>query len=128
MRGDLTIRKVRTASGANAVQVVRYVGRKCVVVQHIGNAHDEKALQLLIADGRAFIEAQCVQGNLFSSVEPPNALVDLSKVQLQRVTHTYARKALLSCAKLCGLEFFPLLYRDLAVMRIIEPASKLHTI
>lgn len=44
------------------------------------------------------------------------------------VTHTYARRALLTCADLCGLGELPVLYRDLALMRIIEPASKLQTI
>lgn len=128
MRGDLTIRKVRTASGATAVQAVRYEGRRCVVVKHLGSAHDSDALRLLMADAQDYIETHCVQGHLFSATEPASSLVDLSKVQLIRVTHQYARKALLACANLCGLEFLPLLYRDLALMRIIEPASKLHTI
>jgi transposase len=44
------------------------------------------------------------------------------------VTHTYARRALLACADLCGLSDLPVLYRDLTLMRIIEPTSKLATI
>lgn len=128
MRGDLIIRKVRTASKATAVQVVRYEGRRCVVVKHLGSAHDNDTLSLLMDDARNFIETNSAQGRLFSTTESASTLVDLSQVQLVRITHHYARKALLACAKLCGLEFLPLLYRDLALMRIIEPASKLHTI
>jgi hypothetical protein len=41
MRGDLTVRKTRTASGATAVQVVRYEGRRCNLVKHMGSAHDD---------------------------------------------------------------------------------------
>ena len=59
---------------------------------------------------------------------PPSQLIDLSKAWLVGVTHTYARRALLACAQLCGLGDLPMLYRDLALMRIIEPTSKLHTI
>lgn len=45
-----------------------------------------------------------------------------------RITQLYARRALLACARVCGLEPLPMLYRDLALMRMIEPASKLQTI
>jgi hypothetical protein len=82
----------------------------------------------LMDDARNFVEANCAQGRLFSAEEPVSTLVDRSKVRLVRITHHYARKALLVCAKLCGLEFLPVLYRDMALMRIIEPASKLRTI
>ncbi len=35
MRGDLTIRKVRTGSGATAIQVVKYEKRKCKIVEGV---------------------------------------------------------------------------------------------
>jgi hypothetical protein len=40
MRGDLTVRKTKTASGATAVQVVRNVGKRREIVRHVGSAHD----------------------------------------------------------------------------------------
>ena len=45
-------RVVKTASNANAVQVVRYHQNKRVIMQHIGSAHSEQALNdlLLLAD------------------------------------------------------------------------------
>ena len=49
MRGDLTIRKTRTASGATAVQVVRNERRGRLVVKHIGSAHDEAECEALMA-------------------------------------------------------------------------------
>ena len=33
------VRKVRTASGAVAVQVMRKAGRRDVLVEHVGSAH-----------------------------------------------------------------------------------------
>src|SRR5690606_1164665 len=39
-----------------------------------------------------------------------------------------ARDILMACASRCGLGDLPELYRDLALMRIIEPTSKLRTI
>ena len=128
MRGDLTIRTTRTASGATAVQVVRYERGRCLLVKHIGSAHDAGTLEILLSDAEQYVQAHCAQPSLFAAMDVPGTLVDLSKVRLIRVTHTYARRALLACAHLCGLDDLPILYRDLALMRIIEPASKLHTI
>jgi transposase len=128
MRGDLTTRKTQTASGATAVQVVRYEGKRRIVVKHIGSAHDEDGLAILLSEAESYAEAHRVQPSLLTESENPSRLVDLSKLRLIGVTHTYARRALLACARLCGLEALPMLYRDLALMRIIEPASKLQTI
>ncbi len=49
MRGDLTIRKVRTAFGATAVQVVRNEGKKRAIIKHVGSAHSESECELLMA-------------------------------------------------------------------------------
>ena len=42
------IRKVRTASGARAVQVVHKQGRQVVGIEHIGSAHDDSQLAVLM--------------------------------------------------------------------------------
>jgi len=128
MRRDLRTRKTRTASGATAVQVVRYEGKRRTVVKHLGSAHDEDALAVLLSEAEHYIQSHDVQPSLFAASEPQSHLVDLSKLRLVSVTHTYARRALLACADLCGLGDLPVLYRDLALMRIIEPTSKLATI
>ena len=128
MRRDLRPRKTKTASGATAVQVVRYEGKRRTVVKHIGSARDEGALAVLLSEAEHYIQSHDAQPSLFNACEPQSQLVDLSKLRLVGVTHAYARRALLACADLCGLSELPVLYRDLALMRIIEPASKLQTI
>lgn len=128
MRGDLKIRKVPTKSGATSVQVVRYVGGSCHVLEHIGSAHDEKTLAVLLSAAELYVEDNCLQPSLFAAIEPSSQLVDLSKVEIVKVTHFYARRALLACARLCGLDALPVIFQDLALMRIIEPTSKLRTI
>lgn len=40
-------RRVRTASGATAVQIVHKRGRRVIGIDHIGSAHDEDRLALL---------------------------------------------------------------------------------
>ena len=127
-RGDLTIRKTRTASGATAVQVVRNEGRGRLVVKHIGSAHDEAECEALRARAERYAEAHRVQPSLFAEVSPAPLALDLSHVRLVGVTHQFAREALLACARRCGLGSLPGLYLDLALMRIIEPTSKRRTL
>ncbi|MEI8187182.1 MAG: hypothetical protein WCG19_10860 [Chlorobiaceae bacterium] len=50
MCGDLTIRTVRTASGATAVQVVQKEGKQRSFLKHIGSAYNEDELKLLMAE------------------------------------------------------------------------------
>ena len=47
------IRKVPTASGARAVQVVHKQGRQVVGIEHIGSAHDDAQLAVLMEVARA---------------------------------------------------------------------------
>lgn len=49
-------------------------------------------------------------------------------MHLSAVTHRFAYEALRNCSQECGLNWLPSLYQDLAIMRIIEPTSKLRTI
>ena len=126
MRGDLTIRKTKTASGATAVQVVRHEGKQRIVIKHIGSTRDQTQLAALIVQAEDYAEAHRVQPNLF--VQSPIESLDPTRTSLERVTHLFARDALLLCASRCGLGLLPALYQDLALMRIIEPASKLRTV
>ena len=41
------MRKVRTASGATAVQIVSKSGGVCWIVEHLGSAHDEPEPEVL---------------------------------------------------------------------------------
>ena len=104
MRGDLTIRKVKTASGATAVQVVRNEGKTRAIIKHVGSAHRES--DLLMAEAVKYAEAHRRQPSLFpetpSQTNSPQHL-DLSHAELVDVTHQFARTALFACARMCGL-------------------------
>jgi hypothetical protein len=126
MRGDLTIRTTRTASGAVAVQVVLNEGKKRRIIQHMGSAHDENTREALLKLAQAYVETHCVQPSLFAP--PAEDVLHLTQARLVSVTHRLARDALWACAERCGLHILPPLFVDLALMRIIEPASKLRTV
>jgi hypothetical protein len=46
------VRKVRTASGAVAVQIVTRRGRQVERIEHVGSAHGDAELALLVASAR----------------------------------------------------------------------------
>src|SRR5665647_710904 len=46
------MRKVRTSSGAVAVQVVTREGRRVVEIDHVGSAHTDAELELLVQAAR----------------------------------------------------------------------------
>ena len=65
------VRKVRTASGATAVQIVSKSGGVRRIVEHLGSAHDETELEALLEAGRQKIAAWQGQGLLdLESLEP----------------------------------------------------------
>jgi transposase len=127
MRGDLTIRKVRTGSGAIAVQIVKYVKRKRVVVRHIGSANTDDELTVLWQEAEIIREQLCAQPSLFAKIEQ-KPILHAEHLTLQSVTHQFAFSFLRKCFLACGLGFLDLLFQDLALMRIVEPASKLRTL
>jgi hypothetical protein len=62
------LRKVKTASGATAVQIARRANRRDVVVEHLGSAHTDAELAALMQIGRRKIEEG--QGVLDLGLEP----------------------------------------------------------
>jgi len=128
MQGNLRIRKVRTASGATAVQVIRYKCGKRIVIQHIGSAHTDEELAVLYREAEIACEQLSAQLSFFSIIEKPQKLLHEKHLRLSSVTHCFAHTVLRNYVQICGLNFLHPLYQDLAIMRIIEPASKLRTI
>ncbi len=49
------IRRVSTASGATAVQIAQYVGGRQRIVKHVGSAHTEAELGVLLAKARELL-------------------------------------------------------------------------
>jgi hypothetical protein len=122
----LSVRKVKTASGAIAVQVVQYEGHRCKIVKHIGSSKEEAELRLLIQKAREWISTQTGQSSLFSEQRQKILFVDRGECIGVRLA--FAREFLLQCAHQCGLAGLSALLMDLAIMRLIEPASKLRSV
>lgn len=122
-----SVRKVTTGSGAVAVQVVRYDARKVVVMKHLGSTHLPEELPALIARANAWIAETSEQQVLFPQKTP--RMLDLAHAHYRGIRYSFAYQVLntvLERMGFCALES-PLLL-DLALMRIIEPSSKLRAI
>lgn len=114
------IRKVKTSSGATAVQVVRKEYGKVIHIDHIGSAHTQKDLELLLILGKKRLLGD--QQPLFD--EPPHMKMYLrqsvSGLLLNVLTEQYN-----------SLGFNQLkdeIFSYLCIARIVEPTSKLDSI
>lgn len=121
-----SIRKTTTASGATAVQVVEYDHRKVVILKHIGSARTLDEVAALIESAEAWIAQHTPMVSLFAP--PPRRTLPLATARYEGVLHTLVYDALMETARRMGFATLPPLLLDLAIMRIIEPASKLRTI
>jgi hypothetical protein len=122
----LRIRKVRTASGSVAIQVVQYQGHRSKISKHIGSSKDAEEISALTQKAKEWISRQTAQIFLFA--EPQQKILFVDRGQCIGVTHQFARQFLLCCVNECGLSGLNPLLLDLAIMRLIEPASKRRTI
>lgn len=124
------VRKVPTKSGATAVQIVEKRGRQIVGVEHLGSAHTDTDLALLVEVGRARLRERALtagQGEFdlgdVGEAPEPGALVRRTHSRLLYDTLAGVYEQLGFSAAVDDQVF-----RDLVIARIIEPSSKLDTI
>ena len=121
-----SVRKVKTKSGSVAIQVVRYVGHRSIIAKHIGSAKDETEEGILRQRALEWIDEQTAQLSLFPAQKQKLLVVD--RGECIGVTHHFAFRFFMGCFDECGLSHLPRLLLDLAIMRLIEPASKLRSV
>lgn len=123
----VSIRKTRTGSKATAVQVVRYERRRVVVLKHVGSGHTAGEVEVLVHKAREWIAQSTLQVPLFSN--GTNDMVAKSALRLTGTSHRFTYAALTAYAGRCGFNALgDTLLLDLAIMRLVEPTSKLRAI
>jgi transposase len=121
-----SIRKVKTKSGSTAIQVVQYIGHRTKIAKHIGSSKDDLGINILRRRAIDWIDEQTAQGTLFP--EQKQRILIVERGECIGVTHNSAFQFFMCCIDECGLSHLPGLLLDLAVMRLIEPASKVRSI
>lgn len=124
------LRTTKTATKATAVQVVRYDNRKLIVVAHIGSAHTPEELKSLQRSAQKLIEKISKQRSLFPATKSSRTnLVSLEKCRYLGFRYNFIYEILTQL--FIRFKFHTLrlnILTDLALMRIMEPTSKLMAI
>lgn len=141
------IRRVRTASGATGVQIAEYVRGRQRIVEHVGSAHTDAELGVLLARARELLENPA-QGVLDLGVEPTPPVKGLVAPAGDRglfgIAGTAAPSGRAGTGRVVGTDsriLFDALagvftalgfdglgdevFRDLVIARVVEPTSLL---
>ena len=121
------MRRVKTASGATAVQIVHKRGRDVVGIDHIGSAHDDAALALLLhaAGERRHAGQQALELDLDTAPAPDRS----GRPVVEATGSLILWDALSSVYDALGLSAVrDEAFRALVLGRIIEPTSKVDTV
>jgi hypothetical protein len=115
------IRKVRTASGAIAVQIARKEHGRITQIDHIGSAHSESELETLLA-----LAGQRLRGDQLSLFAEP---VSPLKISLKQSVSSVLLQVLSEQYNLLGFnQLKDEIFAYLCIARIVEPTSKLDSL
>lgn len=123
----MKIRIIKTASNAKAVQIVSYKNNKRIVLQHIGSAHTDEALNDLKILAEEWIKDYNHQLSIFPD-ENPNRILHLNHSAFIGVKYHFFYKLVRSIQDMLKLDDLPVILNDLVAIRIFEPASKLRSL
>ena len=122
------MRKVRTASGATAVQIVSKSGGVRRIVEHLGSAHDETELEALLEAGRQKIAAWQGQGLLdLESLEPTPGHTNLARTTVESKHSRLLWEVLHGAYQRLGLGEAvggDRAFEQMVLARLVEPSSK----
>jgi len=124
------IRKVPTASGARAVQIVHKRGRRVVGIEHIGSAHDDDALAVLMEIDRQPLHAGQEVLDLDADSPPgPAAAGSLSGARVAGTRSQLLWDVLEAAYARVGFDAVgDQTFKALVLGRVIEPTSKADTL
>jgi len=122
------LRTTKTSSDATAIQVVRYVNRRMIIIKHIGSSHNPDELQKLKLVASEYIDKLTKQPSLFPKEQQSN-LVHFNDIQYLGFRYGLLYEVLSGlCKKFSFHRHRNQLLLDLVIARIIQPGSKLKAI
>jgi transposase len=114
------IRKVKTKSGATAVQIAHKAYGKIIRIEHIGSAHNNADLQLLLS-----LATKHLQAGQQSLLEPEPT----QTIQIRRSVSSVLLNALIDQYRQLGFDALDdPEFAYLCVARLVEPTSKLDAV
>ena len=121
------VRRVRTASGATAVQIVHKRGRTVLGIDHIGSAHEDGQLAMLLETARARLHAG--QQMLPLDDGGPTGGRPIGEPVVEETASLIVWEALEAVYASLGFDqIADEAFKALVLARIIEPTSKADTV
>src|SRR5215470_1049628 len=117
------MRTVKTSSGATAVQIVWSSRRGSREIDHLGSAHDDAELELLKAAARQRLAAGQGELDLGLDTGAPGGPLPITSSRMGCLLDALSRGY--DVLGFGGASGGDVVFRDLVLARIIEPASKL---
>jgi len=122
------IRQIQYTSNSVSIQVYKIENRKRVIVKHIGTARNEKEKSYLLQIAKQYIQQLSKQISLFEE-NTTARLLNLNQAEFIGIYYTFLYEVLSKLMKAIGFDALnSQLLVDLAIIRIVEPASKLRSI
>ena len=122
------IRKVKTHSGSTAIQVGSYKGKNFILRKHIGSAKDTEKIEELISLAEEYIRSHSSQLTLNFNPQSEEILFKRG-VKVQKAYLQAAYDYLDSVYGSLGLKHLhSLVLKHFAMIRVLEPASKIKSI
>ena len=122
------IRQIQYSSNSVSIQVYKIENRKRVIVKHIGTARNKKEKDDLLQIANQFIKQLTKQISLFEQ-NTATCLLNLNKTEFIGIYYTFLYEVLSKLMSVIGFNTLNnQLLVDLAIIRIVEPASKLRSI
>jgi transposase len=125
------VRTTKTGSGKTAVQIVHRGDHRIKVVKHIGTADDADEVKRLVEKAQAYIIQTSKTTPLFPEIfhDKKSHTVDVDDLEFTNTYHSFAYDFLSYFYDRCGFgKLNNNLLRNLAIIRIIEPCSKLQAV
>lgn len=122
------IRKVKTHSGATAIQVGRYKGKRFELTKHIGSAHETEKISELIDIAHTYIRSHTPQIEI--DFNPHSEEIMFTRgIRIEKSTLAEAYAYLSEVYETIGFaKLGSDILKHFALIRILEPASKVRSV
>ena len=122
------IRKIKYSESSTSVQIYKIENRKRIIIRHIGTARSVQELTNLISLANDFIETSTKQLFLFNDTQS-DQIININQIEFIGVYYSFFHDVISKLIIHIGFDGLKnRLLLDLAVMRMLEPASKLRSI
>lgn len=121
------IRVITTGSKARAVQAINYQKNKRIVLKHFGSAHNDQELNDLLLIAKEWVKGFNGQMFLFTD-DDPNKILHINYCSFIGVWHHFFYQSFTEIIWEMGYKDVVGLLKDLVIIRLFEPASKLRSI